>query len=334
MERPGPGLGVVAFRPASPDGSREEERLSLFVANDHFPNFYLRNSPAANSENLQLSDLAFQTGLAVNRDGKATAHMGIASGDVNGDGLLDLFVTNYKDEAKLLFVQGADGLFADSIAGTGLMEPGLPYVGWGTQFFDADHDGKLDLAVANGHVADFDKPGVDYAMPTQFFRGIGAARFVELRPEAAGPFFAEKRFGRSLATLDWNRDGLTDFVMSSIASRAALLTNESKDTGHWLAVRLHGTQGPRDAIGAIVTVKTAKETTRTQLTGGDGYQATNERVVRFGLGRQAEEVEVTIEWPGGAQETIPGVPVDRLLEVVEGQPRRTLWIGGEARPLQ
>jgi hypothetical protein len=316
-DRWGAGLGIVAFRDDGP--SANAARPSVFIANDHEPNFFLVNSPADNSHNLSLAELAFARGLAVNKDGKPTACMGVASGDVNGDGLLDLFVTNYKEEANNLYLQSAGGHFSDAIAGTGLMAPGIPYVGWGTQLFDADNDGRLDLIVANGHVGDFRKEGLECDMPTQFFENKGGGQFEELPPEVVGPFFGRKLLGRSVATLDWNRDGLTDVVVCPIAAPVALLTNHTAEGGRVLTVRLHAVSTARDTIGTVVTIATPAGEIRQQLTAGDGYQATNERVLRFGLGSIAAVGRMVVEWPSGVAQIVESVPADALIDVIEGR---------------
>lgn len=356
VERGGAGLGMVAFRagsypagglaPRGNDGSHEDpayvapivpgldpRRLSLFIANDQQPNFFFANSPAENSDNLQLTDVAFVTGLAFNKDGRTTACMGVASGDLNGDRLLDLFVTNYKGEANNLYVQDPSGCFTDAIAGTGLLAPGLPYVGWGTQFLDADNDGRLDLVVANGHVANFREAGVEYEMPTQFFRNRGDATFEELTPEVVGRFFGRNLLGRSLATVDWNRDGRTDFVLSPIGSPVALLTNQTEAAGNSLTIRLRATSTARDAIGAYVSVTTAAGEVVQQLTAGDGYQASNERVLRFGLGREDRIEKIVVVWPGDRIQELRDLPANRKLDLVEGLPHATLWDGDRPPPI-
>ncbi len=307
------------------------KRLSLFIGNDHEPNFFLINAPSDHTDNIQLSEVAFVTGLAVSAQGRANACMGVASGDVNGDGMLDLFVTNYKDEANNLFLQSSDGFFSDSIAGVGLLAPGLPYVGWGTQFLDADNDGRLDLVVTNGHVGDFEKPDVEYYMPTQVFRQELEGRFAELPPETLGPFFSRKLLGRSLARVDWNRDGRTDFVLSPIEAPVALLTNTTTEAGNFLQIRLHARSTARDAIGSLVTVVTDAGSVQQQLTAGDGYLVSNERVLHFGLGSTDIIESATIEWPGGVVQTIQNIPANCLLEVIEGQRHITQWRG--AKPM-
>jgi hypothetical protein len=253
--------------------------------------------------------------------------MGVAAGDVSGDGRLDLFVTNYRDEANTLYVQEADRSFSDSIRGSGLLHAGLPYIGWGTQCLDADNDGDLDLVVANGHVGYFERDGVQERMPTQLFGNRGAGRFEEVPPDELGAFFNRAVMGRSLATLDWDRDGRTECVLSLLDENVAVLKNQSTETGNWLAVRLIGTASARDAIGTVVTIHTQDGVIRRQLTAGDGYQATNERVLRFGLGDCDSIEKVTIEWPGEQMQTLEYVPANTVLGVVEGRRHMTLWTG-------
>ncbi len=340
----GAGLGIVAFRVCDPSandiaaGSQaaaaapslivpDANRLCLFIGNDHQPNYFLVNAPSSNEGNLELDDVGYVSGLAVNFKGEPNACMGIASGDANRDGLLDLYVTNYKDEANNMYLQSAGGYFTDAIAATGLLAAGLPYVGWGTQFIDADNNGWLDLVATNGHVGDFEKPDVEYHMPTQFFYNIGGGEFTEVAPESVGPYFAEKRLGRSLATLDWNRDGLNDFVVSNIASPATLLTNETSDAGNFVSLRLHAVSTARDAIGSLVTLITPSGITHQQLTAGDGYQATNERVLRFGIGKETRIDYFVIEWPNGTQQTLAAPPINTVIDIVEGRSQATVWTG-------
>jgi hypothetical protein len=320
----GPGLGLVAFRVEDESG-QNGQGLSLFIANDQQPNFFLRNRSGERQGSLLFEDTAFLSGLAVNHEGRKTACRGVASGDANGDGLLDLFVTNYKHEANNLYLQGAGGLFVDGIGGTGLQHPGIPYVGWGTQFLDADNDGDLDLVVANGHVGEFETEGVEYKMPTQLFANQGPARFDLVPAQTAGEFFGKKVLGRSLATLDWNRDGRMDFVLSSIAAPVALLTNHTEDAGNFVSVRLSAVSTARDAIGSFVSIQTDTRLSRKQLTAGDGFQASNERLLTFGIGSDTSVRKLTIEWPSGLRQELPDLPANATINVVEGSAEPTLW---------
>lgn len=317
------GLGVVAF------DLHDRGRPCLFVSNDQVPAFLLRNFATDDRLRVRLADEGFASGLAFNEDGLAMAGMGIAADDVNGDGRVDFYVTTFKDESKILFVQEAGGLFVDATSAAGLRSPGMPFVGWGTQFLDADRDGEPDLVVANGHVDDYRDEGGEYHMRPQCFRNTGEGRYVELSPREAGDFFGRKFLGRGLARLDWNRDGRMDFVVSNIGDKAALVTNQTADAGHFLNVRLHAVATARDAIGSVAEVITGKRRWRKQLVAGDGYMASNERTLQFGLGRAASISQLQIHWPSGKTTILSDVPVDVTIELVEGSPRGTLWRGTE-----
>lgn len=306
------GLGVVAV-----DLDRSG-RPCLMIANDQVPNSLLRNSSADDPFNVRLHDDGFLLGIAFNADGLAMASMGIAADDANGDGLLDFFVTTFKDESATLYLQDASGLFTDGTKATGLRAATWPYVGWGTQFLDADLDGEPDLVVANGHVDDYREQGGEYHMRPQFFRNLGGARFAELFADEIGAWFDGKYLGRGLARLDWNGDGRMDFAVSNIGQPAALVTNQSGGPGRFLNVRLHATATARDAIGAIVSVAAKGRRWTKQLVAGDGYLASNERLLPFGLADADSVREVVVQWPSGISTTLRDVPVDVTLVLVEG----------------
>lgn len=308
----GTGLGVVA---ADFDGSG---RLSLFVANDIQANHFYANETPSPGGAPRFEERALVNGLAYDREGRPQACMGVAVGDANGDGRLDLFVTNYVDESNTLYLQTADGAFTDESRAAGLTEPSFAMLGFGTQFLDADLDGWEDLVVTNGHIDDFLYRGYEYRMRPQFFRNLGG-RFEELPAKTAGPFFGEKRLGRGLARLDWNGDGRDELVVSHLEDPAVLLTNVSERTGGFIAFRFAATGSARDAIGATVTVVAGGRRLVRQLTAGDGYAASNERKLMFGLaeGRQAESVSV--RWPSGREETFQSLPAGTEWLLIEGR---------------
>ncbi len=278
------GLGIAAI--TSRDGSPPK----LFVANDQVPNFFLQ------LEQNRYEDQALQRGLAVNYLGRPTACMGIAHGDVNNDGLPDLFVTNFEGEANCLYLQTQPGFFTDSIQGSGLMEAGIPMVGWGTQFIDADNDCDLDLAVANGHVGDF-QDGGNYRMPLQFFQNAGGTQFKQQM--ASDPAFQQRSLWRSLAATDWNADGRLDFVVSAVDSPAALITNTTTNSSNWIKLSLSGTLSPRDASGSIVEFETRTGSYWRFLSAGDGFQCTNERLIHFGFDTTNVVQKIRVHWPSG-----------------------------------
>ena len=307
----GKGLGVVA---ADFDGSR---RLSLFVSNDTTANFFFLNQTQSAGERPSFVEAASVNGLAYDEQGRAQACMGIAAGDADLDGRLDLFVTNFYHESNTLYRQQADGTFGDETRIAQLRDSGFAMLGWGTQFLDADLDGRPDLLVLNGHVNDFSADGIAFEMPPQFFRNLGG-RFQEGRAVELGPYFQQRRLGRALARLDWNCDGREDACATHVDRPLALLGNQTPTDRHYLAVRLVGVASSRDAIGATVRLSAGQKTFSMQLTAGDGYQASNERQLVFGLGAAGHVDELTVDWPSGRRDVFLEIPVDQRLIVCEG----------------
>ena len=309
----GKGLGILA---ADFEGTGQ---LSLFVANDYTPNFFFVNETADRGGALRFAERAVLSGLAFDWDGLPQACMGVAAGDADGDGALDLFVTNFQDESNTLYLHRAPWFFVDATRPSGLREPGLPLLGFGTQFIDADLDGWPDLVAANGHVMNLAHRGIPFEMPPQFFRNLGAGRFEELRGEALGNYFQKKYLGRGLARLDWNRDGREDFAVSNSNAPASLVTNRTEPAGHFLALRFCGVASDRDAIGATVRLTCGPRTWVHQLTAGDGFQASNQRQIVAGLGACTQIDRLTVRWPSRLEQSFASPPVDSELLLIEGR---------------
>jgi hypothetical protein len=246
--------------------------------------------------------------------------MGIAAGDANGDGRLDLFVTNYVDESNTLYEQQAGGTFTDATRRAGLAEPSRHLLGFGTQFLDADSDGWEDLIVANGHVDDFRFKGYAFDMPAQFFRNA-AGVFQEVPSDSLGLYFQNMHFGRGLARLDWNGDGRDEFAVSHLGEPAMLLTNVSSTTGKSISLRFQATKSARDAVGTVVTIEMDERRLVRQLTAGDGYQASNERKLVIGTGRTDHVDSVTVRWPSGHSERFEDLAAGRTWLMIEGRTR-------------
>lgn len=304
----GMGLGIAAWD-AEGDG-----RLSLFVANDTTPSFYFVRDTSPDGK-LQLRERGIASGLAFNGDGKATGCMGVALGDVDGDGRIDVNITNFLAEPNTLFLNPAAGVFEDRTRAAGLYEPSLEMLGFGTQFLDADLDGALDLFVANGHLDDLTRHGRPYRMSPQLFRGNGHGQFAAVAPENLGDYFQNRWLGRAVARLDWNRDGREDLAAGHLDDATALLTNTTTDAGRSIALRLIGIASNRDAIGTTVMAKSGSRTVVRQLTAGDGYQASNERRLSLSLGDSKVIDELIVRWPSGLQQRFQdvNVPADMIL---------------------
>jgi tetratricopeptide (TPR) repeat protein len=308
----GKGLGVVAadFHGAG--------KLSLYVSNDTTANFYFVNQAAKRGDPPQFQETGLLSGLAVDRDGTALASMGIAVGDGDEDGLLDLFVTNFYMESNTYYRQISPDFFEDTTQAMGLRDASLPMLSFGTQFIDFELDGRLDLIVANGHVDDFRYKGTPYKMRPQAFANRGNGRFVELDPRSMGPFFEGEYLGRSVALLDWDRDGKEDFAMLLLYEPSALLVNRTPTTGHYLHLHLRGVQCERDAIGTTVHATVRGRRLVRQLIAGNGFQCSSQRTVHFGVGDAARIDQLVVKWPSGVEQTFDNVPVDREVILLEG----------------
>ena len=244
----GKGLGVVA---ADFDGTG---RINIFVGNDTTANFYFVNETAGPESPLRFVENGILCGVAFDEGGVAQSCMGIAHGDINNDGLLDLFVTNFYNDSNTLYVQGAGNLFEDRTRLAALREPSYWMLGFGTQMLDAERKGQPDIFITNGHVDRTFATGAPDLMPPQYFHNDGKGRFAELSGRSLGEYFQHEYLGRSVVVLDWNRDGKEDLCISHLDAPVALLTNQTPDTGHYLTVKLHGVASNRDAVGAMLTV--------------------------------------------------------------------------------
>lgn len=315
----GKGLGVIAA------DFNDDGRVDLFVANDGVPNFLFENVTDQQTGQIRFQEVGLARGVAVNAAGQSEACMGIAAEDMDGDGLLDLFVTNFYDETNTLY-QGttSSGYFHDVTAQTGLGAASLHSLGFGTQAIDAELDGRPDLVVVNGHVDSYPGQNVPYRMKPQFFSNWGHLNFQQETSSLPAPYFDVARLGRGLAKLDWNRDGAEDLIATHLDDPAVLLSNTSKERGHFLHLRLIGNESGRDAVGAIVTLKTTENTLVRRVIAGDGYESSNQRHLVFGLGSSAAIESISVQWPSGKSELIVPPAIDAEFVVIEGRQSTTI----------
>jgi len=248
--------------------------------------------------------------------------MGIAVGDYNRDGKVDLYVTNFSDDYNTLYRNDGDGNFSDVSFRAGVAEATIPFLGWGTGFLDFNNDGLLDIFVANGHVY----PGVDgqdwgttFAQRPLLFRNLDGTKFEQV-PPATGSGLAAVIPARGAAFGDLFNDGRIDVVLNNLDSTPTLLRNLSKNTNHWIAFKLIGLgKSPRDAIGAKVFVTTGQVRQRGDVFSGASYGSSSDQRVHFGLGAATKVDKLEIHWPSGLREQISVPAVDRLLEITEGR---------------
>ncbi|MEM8668784.1 MAG: FG-GAP-like repeat-containing protein [Planctomycetota bacterium] len=306
IARPGTSLGVVV---TDFDQSGKNE---VFVGNDVRPNHFLIQT----GEDTFLN-AADAKGVANGFSGAANGCMGIATGDFNHDGTLDLHITNFHSESANLFLQSSGG-FTDYAVRYRLDESSLPYVGFGTKAVDIDRNGWLDLVVTNGHIFDMSSYGEGFQMPPQLLMNRGSS-FEQVDVEDDSGYWEQEYLGRTMAMLDYDRDGVTDLLVNHLDQPLALLKNETSSEGQVLQLELVGTKSERDAIGARVQIIVGGQTRTSWVTAGDGYFCTDEPVVEFGLGLDPVITRVTVDWPSGEQQILDGPITPGRFLIIEGE---------------
>ncbi|MEO2019397.1 MAG: FG-GAP-like repeat-containing protein [Fuerstiella sp.] len=308
----GKGLGIVVA------DVNQDRKLDLFIANDGVPNFLFEN--AGDSGRIAFREVATERGVAVNNEGLSEACMGGVIEDLDLDFHPELLVTNFLDETNTLYTgAGPNGFFRDVTWTSGLGSPSLPVLGFGIQVLDGELDGLPDLVVANGHVDDFTDRGVPYRMMPQYFRNLGGLRFALQGPKSIGEYFSLTDLGRCVTRLDWDRDGAEDIVIGTLDGGTSLLHNRTLSRGSSVTVRLRSVTSQRDAFGAIVSVTTNDRSVTRQLAAGDGYQASNERILVFGLGDASQKTQIAITWINGLRQNFAEVDFDHEYTAVEGR---------------
>ncbi len=290
-------------------------KVDLLVADDSTPNYLY-----VNNGNGGFDDLSFASGYALNESGRETASMGIAAGDISHNGRIDIFNTTFSDDYKPLYRNDGDANFTDVSYQMGIAEPTVPFLGWGTAFFDYDNDGWLDLMESNGHVypqVDQMNWGTSWAQrPLLFHNDKGK---LELVPAVEGSSLAKVGVGRGLAFGDLFNDGKIDIVISNMDGTPSFLRNVSKDANHWVGVKLvGGPKSPRDAVGATVYVKADGFRQRGDVVSGGSFASTSDPRLHFGLGTATAIDSVEVHWPSGLVEQIALPGIDAIYTVVEG----------------
>jgi enediyne biosynthesis protein E4 len=312
---PGPGLGVVC---ADFNGDGWPD---VFIANDGAPNRLW-----INQKDGTFTDEAIKRGVAYNGMAQAQAGMGVALGDVDNDGLFDLFVTHLTEETPTLWKQGPRGLFHDETAVAGLVASSRRGTGFGTLLADFDNDGALDLAVVNGRVSARALPEdwslgpfwSKYGDRNQLFAGDGHGRFRDISAQNDS-FSGCFNVARGLVGGDVFGDGAQDLLVTTVNGSARLFRNVAPKRGHWLSVRAYDPALKRDALGAEVRVTAGGKTRTVWLHPAESYLCSSEPRAHFGLGLSEEVESIEILWPDGTRETFPGGQADRCVELRKGE---------------
>jgi hypothetical protein len=324
LDTTGKGLGVVW---GDYDGDGDQD---LYVANDDTPNFLWRNRG-----NGTFDEVGGLAGVALSEDGIPQAGMGTDMADYDNDGRLDIFVTNLSEETNELYHNDGNGLFSDRTFVSGLGAPSLLDLGFGTFFLDVDHDGDLDLFVANGHIIDniaLYSDTITFEQRTGLYRNLGDGRFDRLVYPDSAPL-GRRYVGRGAVPFDYDDDGDLDIVMAQNDRPAVLLRRAGAPPQHWVTIALAGAPPNRDAIGALVTVQAGGARQVRYARTGSSYLSQGDRRLHFGLGSSAAIEKVVVRWPGrpGFTEEFASVPTDRFVTLEQGKGRRSNVHPGPAR---
>ena len=311
----GKGLGVT-FCDFDRDG-----KTDIYVANDSVRNFLYRSNGDGT-----FVDVAYGAGVGYDEHGKALAGMGTDCADVTGDGLPDIFVTNYSEELNTFYENRGQGVFKDVTVAAGLGSGFLP-LGFGTAMYDADNDGDLDIHVTNGHVIDnvtLYRPALTYAQKDLLYENVGGGSSTPAKAgwfrdvsALAGSALQATRVGRGLAVADFDNDGHLDVAISSVNQRGVLLRNAGARPGNWITIRAKGNKSNAFGLGATVTIETTEGRQVREINNVASYLSSNDIRLHVGLGAAKVIRRIELLWPSGARQVLTDVAVNRILTIEE-----------------
>jgi hypothetical protein len=286
----------------------------LFVANDTTPNLLYRNNGDGT-----FTDVAPGAGVAFSEDGREQAGMGAELEDLNNDGWLDLFVTNFSEDWNTLRLNQKSGLFDDVTIASGIGEDSMRDLSWGAGFYDFNNDGFKDLFVANGHIyPQVDKYGlkISYRQLNKLYLNTGKPRLLNVSQQA-GPGLQIPKSSRGAAFSDFNNDGSVDIAVAVLDEAPLLLINQSLAGQNWLWVKLEGTKSNKNGVGARVTIRCGSETQTREIKTGNSFASSSDVRAHFGLGTGRDVDEIVVRWPSGKVSTLKGVGAGQVVAIKE-----------------
>jgi enediyne biosynthesis protein E4 len=292
--------------------------VDIYVANDSNPSALYRNNHDGT-----FTDIGTTAGCAYSQDGKSQSGMGIAMGDYDRNGTMDIFKTNFAGDTSTLYSNTGNGQCEDRTFASGI-GVNTRWLGWGVGFLDLDNDGWLDLFLVNGHVypeVDSLKSEAGYKEPKVVYRNLRNGRFSDITAQLGPPVTTEKA-ARGAAFADFDNDGDIDIVVNNMHDTPDLFRLDQAVKHHWITLKLVGTRSNRSAIGAMVRVITADGEQRQEVRGGGSYYSQNDLRLQFGLGDAKAVERVIVRWPNGNEETWAALPVDRMHTLTEGSALR------------
>ncbi|MDP4223122.1 MAG: CRTAC1 family protein [Bacteroidota bacterium] len=277
--------------------------VDIYVANDHTLNYLWHNEGGKKFVNR-----GTMSGTAFSQAGEATVSMSVDFADYNGDGLLDLFVSD--DSYCSLYENTGNGIFIDKGIAANISMSAAQFVGWSSSFIDYDNDGNVDIFKANGALKHL------YGQESQMFKNDGNGKFRDVSLEL-GKYFSMELVGRGACIGDYDNDGDLDIFVVNLNSPAVFLRNNKGNLNNWLLIKLTGTTSNRDGIGARVKLTAGGKTQTTQKRSTTGYLSQNDPRLHFGLGKNESVERIEIIWPSGKKQTLENTKVNQILDVRE-----------------
>jgi hypothetical protein len=290
--------------------------LDLYVADDSSPSLLYHNDCKGG-----FTEVGAEAGVAYSSDGREQAGMGIDSVDYDGDTWPDIVKTNFSDDANNLYHNDHNGEFTDLAGPSGFGPISVPFLGFGAKFFDFDNDGWPDIFIANGHVnpqVDSHSFGVTYAERPFLFQNLGNGKFDEIG-EQSGSALTKRYVGRGAASADFFNTGHLDLLMSVLDGSPVLLRNQTPLTGHWLRLKLVGTQSNRDGFGARVELTSAGRTQYAEARANSSFESASDSRLHFGLGTATQVDSIVVHWPSGKVEKLSSESSDQEIVIQEGK---------------
>jgi hypothetical protein len=261
-----------------------------------------------------------ESGVAVNSDGQEQSNMGVAVGDYDGDGYLDLFLPHFSDDTPILY-RNMKGEFFDDMTNAAGLAVNTTYVSWGVGFEDLDNDGWLDIFHVNGTVyPEVEKvdPTYKYKAQRVVYRNLGNGTFEEIS-DFCGPAVLEPHASRGCAFGDFDNDGNVDVLIMNSGEPPSLLRNQNRSGNQWLSVKLLGTRSNRSAIGGRIVVTAAGRRQIREVMSGSSYISQSDLRQHFGLGAASKAEQIEVQWPSGGVERVGSVEANQFLTIQEGR---------------